>query len=191
MAQEEVEALNTEGEDMLTDFRSTCQELKRSPLENTGFEGLKGKYMTRLHESNITPTEFMKEQVTEAQLYQCYVNEDFMKKMYCFKQEWAGSGAEEHTLEETLDRFTAAQECLVDDPVKAIDDARHGEVLRAVYSIFFERKDPKKHLVWLYGRRNTGKSTFIKLFESLFSCQRIQFETRYITTREKSQAWAM
>ena len=66
MEQEEVEALNVDGEDMLTAYRSVLPEVKRSPLESTGFEGVRGKYMKRLHESNITPAEFMKEQATEA-----------------------------------------------------------------------------------------------------------------------------
>ena len=59
--------------------------------------------------------------------------------------------------------------------MQAVDEAGHGDFLRATHEIFIERKDPKKHLVWLYGKRNAGKSTFIKMFQSIFSCQRIQF----------------
>ena len=42
MEQQEVEALNTDGEDMLDEYRSVLKELKSSPLENTGFEGVRG-----------------------------------------------------------------------------------------------------------------------------------------------------
>jgi phage/plasmid-associated DNA primase len=37
--------------------------------------------------------------------------------------------------------------------------------------VFFKRKDKKKRLVWLYGARNTGKSSFIALMEEIFSTQ--------------------
>ena len=131
--------------------------------------------MKRMHEANITPAEFMKEQITEAQQYQVYNSAEFLEKMYQNKQKFFGSGEPTYTLEETLEKFTSENDCEVDDPVKAVDDAGHGEFLRATHEIFIERNDPKKHLVWLYGKRNAGKSTFIKMFEGIFSCQRIQF----------------
>ena len=61
---------------MIDAFRSVLRELKRSPLENTGFEGIRGQYMRRLHESNCTTLAFMKEQVTGPQQFQVYCNAD-------------------------------------------------------------------------------------------------------------------
>ena len=77
--------MNTDGDDMLEAYRSTLQELKKSPLENTGFDGIKGQYMKRLHEANVTPAEFMKEQVTGPQKNQVYNSFDFLEKMYATK----------------------------------------------------------------------------------------------------------
>ena len=114
-----------------------------------------------------------------------------MEKMYQFRQKWKDSEEPVFELEETLDRYCDDNPCQVEDPVAAVENAGHSEFLRAVYEVFFERKDPKKHLVLLYGKLNAGKSSFIKMFQSIFSCQRIQFEPKHITVKEKSQPWAM
>ena len=42
--------------------------------------------------------------------------------------------------------------------------------------VFFLRKDPKEHLVWLWGKRNTGKSTFISCLEEIFCTQEFSFK---------------
>lgn len=72
-----------------------------------------------------------------------------------------------------------------------MEEAGHGEFLKATHEILIERKDPKKHLVLLYGKRNAGKSTFMKMFQDVLSCQRIQFEPRHIIVKEKTKPWAM
>ena len=93
-----------------------------------------------------------------------------MEKMYQFKQKWKGSGEPVYTIEETLTSFTRNNPCQVEDPVKAVEEAGHGEFLKATHEILIERKDPKKHLVLLYGKRNAGKSTFMKMFQDVLSC---------------------
>ena len=47
-------------------------------------------------------------------------------------------------------------------------NADHGDCMHAVNNVWFKREDPKKHLVWLYGKRNSGKSSFIKYLEQIF-----------------------
>ena len=93
-----------------------------------------------------------------------------MEKMYQFKQKWKGSGEPVRSIEESLDDFTRNNPCQVEDPVKAVEEAGHGEFLRATHEILIERRDPKKHLVLLYGKRNSGKSTFMKMFRDILSC---------------------
>jgi hypothetical protein len=77
------------------------------------------------------------------------------------------------SLSETADCY------LEDDPahisgkecLEVISKAGHLEVLTNCHDVFFKRKDKKKRLVWLYGPRNTGKSSFIALMETIFSTQ--------------------
>ena len=72
---------------------------------------------------------------------------------------------------ETLDEFVEEHCTFVEDGETCVDtlqEAGHGAVLDAFVRIFFHRKDPKKCLVWLYGDRNTGKTTFIELLREIF-----------------------
>jgi hypothetical protein len=77
------------------------------------------------------------------------------------------------SLSETLDCYLeddpapiSGKECLA-----VIAKAGHLDILTKCHDVFFRRKDTKKRLVWLYGPRNTGKSSFIALMEIIFSTQ--------------------
>jgi uridine kinase len=73
------------------------------------------------------------------------------------------------------------------DYINMIANAGHGKCLEAIYRIFFERKDPKKNLVWLYGAPNSGKTTLIKHLETIFCTQEFNFQDKYCTTRDPSK----
>ena len=49
-------------------------------------------------------------------------------------------------------------------------------VLDAFVRICLIRADPKKCLVWLWGDRNTGKTTVIEMLKVIFSCQEFSFK---------------
>ena len=51
---------------------------------------------------------------------------------------------------------------------RKVVNAEHGGCLIALNNVWFKRADPKKHLVWLYGMRNSGKSSLIKYLEKIF-----------------------
>ena len=69
------------------------------------------------------------------------------------------------SLEVTVDNFIqenplgiSGEECL-----KMITAAGHLDILNKCHDVFFKRKDKKKRLVWIFGPRNTGKTSFIRL----------------------------
>jgi len=73
------------------------------------------------------------------------------------------------------------------DYVKLISRAGHQECLDAIYRIFFERKDPKKNLVWIHGAPNSGKTSLIKALETIFCTQDFNFQEKYCTLEEPSK----
>ena len=67
---------------------------------------------------------------------------------------------------DTLNDFLASnppvmsyQECL-----EIVDQAEHGEIVRAVVDVFFIRVDNKMYCVWLYGDTSTGKTEFLRCY---------------------------
>ena len=56
------------------------------------------------------------------------------------------------------------------DFVDLVTKAGHGQCLRALYRILFERKNPKKNVVWIYGVPNSGKTSLIELLQTIFCC---------------------
>ena len=62
-------------------------------------------------------------------------------------------------------------------------------MLDALVRIFFHRKDTKKCLVWLWGDRNTGKTTVIELLKCIFSCQEFAFKQTYCRMDEPNKSW--
>ena len=61
------------------------------------------------------------------------------------------------------------------DYCELISRAGHKDCLDSIYRIFFERKNPKKNLVWIYGAPNSGKTSLIRTLESIFCCQEFNF----------------
>ena len=89
-----------------------------------------------------------------------------------------------------VDNFTdySSASCL-----QKVNEAGHGEILLKFHELFFQRKDPKKRLLWLFGPQNTGKSTFIGMIEEMFATQQFNFKQSYCTmdnpSRDKN--WAV
>ena len=52
-------------------------------------------------------------------------------------------------------------------------------ILEAVDRVFFQRKEPKKRLIWVYGEKNSGKSTFVDCLGEIFSTQEFNFKSNY------------
>ena len=75
----------------------------------------------------------------------------------------------------------------IKNPKKLIFDAGHGEVVKALYRILFERKDPKKNIVWIYGAPNSGKTTIINMLEEMFCTQDFNFQDKYFTVDDPSK----
>ena len=67
--------------------------------------------------------------------------------------------------------------------------AGHEACLDAVVRIFFIRQDRKKCLVWLYGERNAGKSSFVELLGELFCLQEFNFKQSYCRLEEANKPW--
>lgn len=70
--------------------------------------------------------------------------------------------------------------------VLKIVTAGHEEVLETIRETFFQRLDHKKRLVWLYGSRNTGKSTLIRYLEQIFVSQKFNFKGAYCPIEPKT-----
>ena len=62
--------------------------------------------------------------------------------------------------------------------------AGHWECLEAVANVFFRKTDKKKHLVWLNGEANTGKSSFIECLMEIFCCVGFNFQQNYCVIDE-------
>lgn len=75
------------------------------------------------------------------------------------------------------------------DCVKAVREAGHGACLDATVRIFFIRADPKKCLVWLWGEKNTGKTTWIDLLKAIFSAQEFNFKQSYCRMGDSDKDW--
>ena len=68
------------------------------------------------------------------------------------------------TLEESLE-FYIEEHCFElnqEECFLKIKSALHLDALRSIADIWFRKLDKKKHLVWLHGENNSGKSTIIK-----------------------------
>lgn len=102
---------------------------------------------------------------------------------------WKKQKKQEYTLEESMQIYLSENQLPDDgtDYIKLVSDAGHGECLDAIYRLFFERKDTKKNLVWLYGVSNSGKTTLIKHLETIFCCQDFNFLDKYATLEEPSK----
>ena len=76
----------------------------------------------------------------------------------------------EYSLEQSMQHYLDEHELPDDgtDYIQLVEQAGHGECLEVIYQIFFQRKDPKKNLVWLHGTPNSGKTTLIKYLEAIF-----------------------
>ena len=87
------------------------------------------------------------------------------------------------TMMETLEGFAAenSPDMTANTCLEIIKEAGRLPLVRACADIFFIRSDPKKRLVWLCGPRNTGKSMFIDLMETIFATQQFNFKQVYCT----------
>ena len=47
-------------------------------------------------------------------------------------------------------------------------------VLNAAYKVWIECKQDKRRCLWLYGGPNCGKTTWLKMFETIFKCSRLE-----------------
>jgi hypothetical protein len=72
------------------------------------------------------------------------------------------------------------------DSVKLISEHSHLPLLEAVVKTYFIREINKKHVVWLKGPKNCGKSAFIKLLSEIFVTQRSDFVKDNFTREPKS-----
>ena len=87
-------------------------------------------------------------------------------------------------IDENCDRPLDGAAC-----IEAVRKAGHGPCLDAIVRIFFIREDPKKCLVWLWGERNTGKSTWIRLLRAIFSVQHFNFKQSYCRMDDSDKDW--
>jgi len=70
------------------------------------------------------------------------------------------------------------------DYISLIEKSGHLLCLQAIYRIFFERKDPKKNLVWIHGEPNSGKSSLIQILKEIFCTADFNFQDKYCTLQE-------
>ena len=71
---------------------------------------------------------------------------------------------------------------------EVISKAGHKNILIKCHDVFFKRKEKKKRLVWIYGPRNTGKSSFISCIDKVFSTQQFNFKQSYCVVDKPSQS---
>ena len=89
-------------------------------------------------------------------------------------------------LDSYIEESLEAEDNKVEDSIMKIFEAGHGDALEKVRETFFIRSDPKKRLVWLYGHRNTGKTTLVRYLEKIFSAQKFNFKGAYCPIEAKT-----
>ena len=99
------------------------------------------------------------------------------------------------TMQKTLDGFLSDSDLEQDykECLEIVKKAGHFDFVETCAKIFFtEEKNPKKRLVWLYGPRNCGKSTFVGLMEEIFSTETFNFKQAYCVMDQdkKGKNWA-
>jgi len=100
------------------------------------------------------------------------------------------------TLKETLEGFLADNDPGMknEDCLEVIRQAGHISFVQACADILFtSQSNPKERLVWLVGPCNTGKSSFVRLMETIFSTQQFNFKQTYCTMDPKQDGknWAV
>ena len=70
------------------------------------------------------------------------------------------------------------------DPVEVITSAGHLEIAEGVAKIVFgSNPKAKKRCVWLYGEKDTGKSTVVEYLEEILCSQAIFFRGPHVNTQ--------
>ena len=91
------------------------------------------------------------------------------------------------TLKNFCKGFTAA--CSPTECVKRVNEAKHGLALRQVYRLFFKnRGKTKKHVVWMHGVANSGKSQFIRRLREIFGVDEVDWRGEWLPVRQRSNA---
>jgi phage/plasmid-associated DNA primase len=75
------------------------------------------------------------------------------------------------------------------DCARIISQAHHGRVLRAVYRLFLDTSViDKRHVCWLYGQPNSGKSRFIEAIRKIFSSEEVSWQGSFMPVKERNNA---
>ena len=70
--------------------------------------------------------------------------------------------------------------------LRKITDAGHGKILRSVYRLLIaERGKTKKHVIWIYGEPNAGKSTIIRMLRKIFGSDEVDWRGAYLPLKER------
>ena len=68
--------------------------------------------------------------------------------------------------------------------MRKINDAGHGKILRSVYRLLIsDRGKTKKHVVWVYGEANAGKSKFIRRLREIFGSDEVDWRGAYLPVK--------
>lgn len=72
---------------------------------------------------------------------------------------------------------------------RIVNQAHHGRILRAVYRLFLDSsvKD-KRHVCWLYGQPNSGKSRFIEAIHKIFSSEEISWHNKFMPVKQRNRS---
>jgi hypothetical protein len=70
------------------------------------------------------------------------------------------------------------------DCVKLVNDAGHGRLLRAAYTILFGERT-KKRTVWATGVASSGKSMFIRRLRSIFASDEVDWRGVYLPVKQR------
>lgn len=72
--------------------------------------------------------------------------------------------------------------------LKQIIGAGHGRILRSVFRLLIaERGMTKKHVAWIYGEANAGKSNFIRRLRKIFGSDEVDWRGEYLPLKERNR----
>ena len=100
------------------------------------------------------------------------------------------------TMRETLDAYIDEHPCelTLEECMQLVEEAGNRELVEVCANTFFTtQENPKIRLVWMYGDRNLGKSSFVSYMEEIFATQEFNFKQSYCTMDEPKRGddWAV
>jgi hypothetical protein len=182
-----------EATEEMTRLAKRIQDLKDIQVSTKVPIGQKIKYayLECLNENQMAPNEFARllgGRVLEEELWLAE-NFDVLEKMHRNIVKIRGNCLPKISTLDMLDEYIKNNPISLSiDPVEVISMAGHLEIAEAVAKIVFGTNfEAKMRAVWLYGEKDSGKSTVVDYLAQILCTQAIFFKGQFVNTQDASK----